>query len=104
MKYKDIFANTSRYCWHTCKGLSRDGIWYHPPRFGPPRCGLHLWRIFAGQPAVTRGSQTLDPNPPRLQHRTLRSGPRVLKELYVWYHPARRCPPHREGTGSGHRR
>ncbi|KAF3535602.1 hypothetical protein F2Q69_00020135 [Brassica cretica] len=36
----------------------RNGNWDNPPRRGPPRCGLYLWRIFAGQPAVTRGSQT----------------------------------------------
>lgn len=36
----------------------RNGNWDNPPRRGPPRCGLYLRWIFAGQPAVTRSSQT----------------------------------------------
>ncbi|WZZ20804.1 hypothetical protein YC2023_122191 [Brassica napus] len=34
-------------------GLPRDGNWYHLPR-----SGLYLMWIFAGQPAMTRGTQT----------------------------------------------
>lgn len=50
----------------------------NPPRCGPPRWGLYLWWIFAGQPAVTHGSQP-STQTPRLLHRTLRSGLRVAK-------------------------